>query len=109
MFRTNTMLPFHGINALTHNPCDFNTFFVSCKSLMSVTGHEDVQRIGGTAPYILNFNKQSTSRPGRFAPHSWSDYNSEQWTPADVANMGETRNAHKVLAREISQTEWREQ
>jgi len=58
VFRTNTTLPFHGINVLTHNQCDFNMFFVSCKFLMSVTGHEDVQRIGGTAPYILNFNKQ---------------------------------------------------
>jgi len=45
---------------------------------MSVTRHEDVERIGGTAPHILNFNKQSTSRPGPFAPHSWSD-NTKFW------------------------------
>jgi len=45
---------------------------------MSVTRHKDVRRIGGTAPYILNFNKQLTSRPGRFDPHSWSDYTGEQ-------------------------------
>jgi len=67
-----------GINVLTHNPCDFNAFSVSCKFIMSVTRHKDVRRIGGTAPYILNFNKQLTSRPGRFDPHSWSDYTGEQ-------------------------------